>query len=229
MQEAYASTGQRSYLLTERELVISSACPTSQCPGGAAHKFVALRTVSTLSIVVGRYFTLVSLHLWRCLRFKLSTVWKTFLFGNRDRYTCTVEVPPCSVHRHVWWMDTPVIFNRFSGLHREHAPIDVVGKVPMSEVAESVIRRPQNTSFVDRQWSRVLRSGLRWSSSQLHSHAVSAHLRASTERKSRRFRFFRISRIFGFFQLGKVQNFPASRSSSELSSHQMAPSGVIAH
>ena len=36
-------------------------------------------------------------------------------------------------------------------------------------------------------------------------------------------------RIFGLFQLGKVQNFPASISSSELSAHQMAPSGVIAH
>ena len=83
--------------------------------------------------------------------------------------------------------------------------------------------------FVDRQCSRVLRSSLRWSSSQLHSHAVSAHLRASTEQKSRRFRIFRISWIFGFFQLGKVQNFPASRSSSELGAHQMAPSGVIAH
>ena len=33
----------------------------------------------------------------------------------------------------------------------------------------------------------------------------------------------------GFFQLGKVQNFPASFSSSELSAHQMAPSGVIEH
>ena len=30
-------------------------------------------------------------------------------------------------------------------------------------------------------------------------------------------------------QLGKVQNFPASFSSSELSAHQMAPCGVIAH
>ena len=40
---------------------------------------------------------------------------------------------------------------------------------------------------------------------------------------------FRISLIFGFFQLGKVQNFPAGFSSSELSAHQMAPSGVIAH
>ena len=36
--------------------------------------------------------------------------------------------------------------------------------------------------------------------------------------------------FFGFFELGKVQNFPASFSSSELSAHQMAPSGgVLAH
>ena len=31
------------------------------------------------------------------------------------------------------------------------------------------------------------------------------------------------------FQLGKVQKFPASFSSSELSARQMAPSGVIPH
>ena len=35
--------------------------------------------------------------------------------------------------------------------------------------------------------------------------------------------------FFGFFQLGKVQNFTASFSSSELSAHRMAPGGVIAH
>ena len=35
--------------------------------------------------------------------------------------------------------------------------------------------------------------------------------------------------FFGFLQLGKVQNFPASFSSSELSAHQMAPTGVTAH
>ena len=42
-------------------------------------------------------------------------------------------------------------------------------------------------------------------------------------------RIVAVSGIFGFFQLGKVQNFTASFSSSELSAHQMAPSGVIAH
>ena len=31
------------------------------------------------------------------------------------------------------------------------------------------------------------------------------------------------------FRAGKVQNFPASFSSSELSAHQMAPGGVIPH
>ena len=41
--------------------------------------------------------------------------------------------------------------------------------------------------------------------------------------------FFRSLRIFSIFQLGKVQKLPASRSSSELSAHQMPPSGVIAH
>ena len=44
-----------------------------------------------------------------------------------------------------------------------------------------------------------------------------------------RYLLFRSFRIFWIFQLGKVQNFPASFSSSELSAHQMAPSGVIAH
>ena len=34
---------------------------------------------------------------------------------------------------------------------------------------------------MDRQCSRVLRSSLRWSSSQLHSLSVNAHVRASTE------------------------------------------------
>ena len=35
--------------------------------------------------------------------------------------------------------------------------------------------------------------------------------------------------FFGFFQLGKVHNFQASFTSSELSAHQMAPGGVIPH
>ena len=71
------------------------------------------------------------------------------------------------------------------------------------------------------------RCGLRWSSSQLHSLAVSAYLRASTE--SQKSVFSEFEDFFGFFQLGKVHNFTASFSSSELSAHQMAPSGVVAH
>ena len=39
--------------------------------------------------------------------------------------------------------------------------------------------------------------------------------------RSQFFRFFPIPRFFGFFQLGKVQKLPASRSPSELSAHQM--------
>ena len=41
--------------------------------------------------------------------------------------------------------------------------------------------------------------------------------------------FLELSDFFGLFPLGKVQNYPASFSSSELSAHQMAPRGVIAH
>ena len=37
------------------------------------------------------------------------------------------------------------------------------------------------------------------------------------------------SGVSGFSRDEKVQNLPASRSSSELSAHQMAPAGVIAH
>ena len=50
------------------------------------------------------------------------------------------------------------------------------------EVAVSVIRRLQNTSSWTGSEAEFQRYGLRWSSSQQHSHAVSAHLRASTER-----------------------------------------------
>ena len=120
------------------------------------------------------------------------------------------------------------------------APNDVVGKVPVRSCRECHQKTAEH-HFVNRQWSRVLRCGLRWISSQLHSHQSRSH------------QAFRISRIFGFFQLGNVQNFPASpnpswalikwlltessrtsgvvahSSSSELSAHQMAPSGVIAH
>ena len=43
------------------------------------------------------------------------------------------------------------------------------------------------------------------------------------------FCFSGVSGFFGIFRARKVQNFTASFSSSELSAHQMAPGGVIAH
>ena len=61
-----------------------------------------------------------------------------------------------------------------------HAPIDVVGKVPVRSCRDCHQKTSEH-QFVDRQRSRVPRCGLCWSSWHLHSHAVSAHLRASTE------------------------------------------------
>ena len=56
--------------------------------------------------------------------------------------------------------------------HREHAPIDVVVKVPVRSCRECHQKTAEH-HFVDRQWSRVPRCGLRWSSSQQPSHALS--------------------------------------------------------
>ena len=57
--------------------------------------------------------------------------------------------------------------------------------------------------------------------SQVTSHSVVA--------SCRRIQPFRVFGFFELFQLGKVQNFPASFSSPELSAHQMTPAGVIPH
>ena len=54
-----------------------------------------------------------------------------------------------------------------------HAPNDVVEKVPVRSCRECHQKTTEH-QFVDRQWSRVPRCGLRWSSSQQHSHAVRA-------------------------------------------------------
>ena len=53
------------------------------------------------------------------------------------------------------------------------APNDVVGKVPVRSCRECHQKTAEH-QFVDRQWRRVPRCGLRWSSSQQHSHAVRA-------------------------------------------------------
>ena len=79
---------------------------------GAAHNFVALWAGSTLNVVIGRYF----------FREPISTVWRTLLFGDRDRYH--------GVSRHTGSI----------------LPTTLWGKSPCEVAEESVIRRLQNTS-----------------------------------------------------------------------------------
>ena len=65
----------------------------------------------------------------------------------------------------------------YTHAEREHAPNDVVGKVPVRSCRECH-QETADHHFVDRQWSRVPRCGLCWISSQQHSHSVDVHFRA---------------------------------------------------
>ena len=73
------------------------------------------------------------------------------------------------------------------------------------EVAESVIRRLQKPTSWTGSEAELPKCGLRWSSSQLHNHAVSAHLRASTESQKSAFSDFP---DLGFFELEKFKTSP---------------------
>ena len=72
------------------------------------------------------------------------------------------------------------------------------------EVAESVIRKQQNTSSWTGSEAEVPKCGLRWSSSQLHNHAVSAHLRASTDSQKSAFSEFEVFFVFSSSEKSKT-------------------------
>ena len=160
LQEATRQQG-KGHNSDRTRLVISSACPTSQCPG----------------IVFGRYFTLVSLHLWRCLRFNIDSVslfhscfpssvevpqiqyrqcGSYFCFAT-DTGTLTSGGSSVSVHRQYGGL-TLLCSNRDRS-HKEHAPNDVVGKVPVRSCSECHQKTAEH-HFVDRQCSSVPRCGL---------------------------------------------------------------------
>ena len=99
-----------------------------------------------------------SLHLWRCLRFNYRQCGSYSCFAT-ETGTLTSGGSSVSVHRQ-YGGQTLLCSNRDRS-HREHAPNDVVGKVPVRSCSECHQKTAEH-HFVNRQWSRVLRCGLRW-------------------------------------------------------------------
>ena len=175
LQEATRLQG-KGHNSDRTRLVISSACPTSQCPGGSAHKFVALRTVSTLCIVFGRYFTLVSLHLWRCLRFSYRQCGRHSCLATE---TGTLASGGSSVSVHRQYGGRTLLCSNRDRSHREHAPNDIVGKFPVRSlrVSSEDFRTPVRGQAVKQ--SSEMPSALEFFATA-QSFRENAHLRAST-------------------------------------------------